>query len=127
MKRPVFRQSNALDTLYDEDMNSLYFVAYARQWWIGPEAGSDEMVVPEWWTRIVSNSVENCPEALENANWLEYWSEQSEPSETGQVKCIDNIHCACQNLDISGFRSQENGNGRYIMSNSTFDGRKCFA
>ena len=123
MKRPVFRQSNALDTLYEiitlEHMNSLYYVAAARQWWIGPEAGGR-------YQRMVSNSTEVCPEALENANWLEYNSGQLKLSETGQLKCLDNIHCACQNLDISGFQNQQNGNGHYIMDNVTFDGRKCF-
>ena len=103
----------------DTHMQSLYYVAAAGKWWIGPTIGGSTR-------RAESNSAGICAESLENSDWFEFDGKHWNLSETAQVKCLDSIHCACQILDISGFRYRRNGNGNYIMNNSTFDGRKCF-
>ena len=123
IKRHVFRQSNALDSIYDfvnaTHMQYLYYVAAAGKWFIGEEAGGNLR-------RAESDSMEICAESLGNEDWFEHNGEQFIKSETVEFKCIDTIHCACRNLDISGLQYRRNGNGNYIMNNSTFDGRKCF-
>ena len=100
-------------------MQSLYYVAGAGKWFIGDEIGGSTR-------RAESNSMEICAETLENEDWLEFDGIQWNKTETVQLKCLDNIHCACQNLDISGFRHRRNGNGNYMMTNSMFDGRNRF-
>ena len=100
-------------------MQFLYYVAAAGKWFIGPEAGGNLR-------RAESDSMEICAEALENEDWFGYDGNQFNKLETVEFKCLDTIHCACKNLDISGLQYRRNGNGNYIMTNSTFDGRKCF-
>ena len=103
-------------------MNFLYYDAYNSQWMIGPTAGGDL-------ARAKVNSGEICADDLENVDWLEFrdntksWNKSS----TAKFKCLDNIHCACQTLWISGLQVQTYANGGYMLDNETFDGRNCFS
>ena len=103
-------------------MNFLYYDAYNSRWMIGPTEGGDL-------ARAQVNSGEICADDLENVDWLEFrvdtksWNKSS----TAKVKCLDNIHCACRTLWISGLKVHTYANGPYYMSdNETFDGRNCF-
>ena len=103
-------------------MNFLYYDAYNSRWLIGPTEGGDL-------ARAEVNSGEICADDLENVDWLEFrvdtksWNKSS----TAKVKCLDNIHCACQTLWISGLQVQTYANGGYMLHNETFDGRNCFS
>ena len=101
-------------------MNFLYYNAYQGQWRIGPTEGGDLIIAR-------ANSSEICAKALEKTDWVEFDGTQWNKLETAQVKCLDNIDCACRNLDITGFQIQRNCNGQYELNHTIFDGRKCFA
>ena len=94
-------------------------MASVEQWYIGPTAGG-------YVTGIEGNSVEICAEETADADWFEWDGNQMTKAENIQIKCVDDIICSCQNLDISGFQYQWSRNGRYVRTDSLLNGRNCF-
>ena len=88
-------------------------------WHIGPTAGSD-------FAYAQIDTIEFCAEKFVNATWYELDGSNRSPSETLGIRCLDDIECFCQNLDISGFKHQSILNGIYVDNNLKVGGRYCF-
>ena len=91
------------------------------KWFIGPTIGSFSRGMEGIPMARISN---NTAHEVVNATWFELNGSQMVPSENVQIKCLDDIKCFCQNLDISGLQYQLNG--FYTVNNSTIGGRNCF-
>ena len=94
-------------------------MAAVQQWYIGPTVG-------EYVRGIEGNSVEICAEETFEADWFEWDGNQMTKAENIQFKCVEDVKCSCQNINISGFVHQWTRNGRYVLSNSTLNGRNGF-
>ena len=94
-------------------------MAAVQQWYIGPTVGG-------YVRGIEGNSVEICAEETFEADWFEWDGNQMTKAENIQLKCVDDIQCSCQNIDISGFVYQWTRNGRYVRSDSLLNGRNGF-
>ena len=94
-------------------------MAAYEQWYIGSTAGGGSRGVE-------GNSVEICAEETADADWFEWHDEQWTKSDNIQIKCVDDIICSCQNLDIFGFQYQSSKNGRYVLTDSLLNGRGIY-
>ena len=113
MKRAFFEHTNAERSIY-------YITEYGR-WLIGANTGDFSRYVE-------AHSIALCLEETKDADWFEYDSSSGEmiKSESLQIRCVDNIECSCQKLDISGFQHQTSRNGVYVVDGATLNGRKCY-
>ena len=72
---------------------------------------------------------EICADAIDTAIHFEVYNSKWKAfaSINPVIKCLDEISCACQNFDVSGFGIQSPLiYGHFMMTNSSIDGRKCF-
>ena len=73
-------------------------------------------------------SREICADSIDTAIHVEAHDSQWKVGTSNdlEIKCLDEILCSCQNLDVSGFDFQLTAQGHYVKTNSTIDGRKCY-
>ena len=58
---------------------------------------------------------------------VEEWTgSEMTKAKNAQIKCIDDITCACKNLEISGLQYQTSRNGHYIIDETFLNGRLGF-
>ena len=112
-KRAFFEHTNG--------ERSIYYITELGRWFIGENTGDFSRYVE-------AHSIALCLEETTDADWFEYDSSSGEfiKSESLQIRCIDDIECSCQKLDISGFEYQATRNGLYAGDGVTLNGRKCF-
>ena len=111
MKRAFFEHINA--------ERSIYYIAEHGRWLIGANTGDFSRYVE-------AHSIALCLEETKDTDWFEWDGNLWTRAENIQIKCVDDIECSCQKLDISGFQHQASRNGLYVGDRATLNGRKCF-
>ena len=91
------------------------------KWFIGPSIGSFSRGMEGIPMKRISNNTAN---DVVNASWFELNGSKMVPSESVQIRCLDDVKCSCKNLAISGLQYQYDG--FYIANNFTIGGRNCF-
>ena len=96
----------------------MYFIARYGTWSIGKAVGDTARGVDFKSVAICAEDIKGDVEEFTGSEW--------EKTENAQIKCIDDIICACKNLEISGLQYQTSRNGHYIFDETFSNGRLGF-